>query len=133
MFNPSSSPNGLPKTRQQALLEARAKARAAEAKTPPIRCTTPPAQFATARVPATRRVVFSNRVRVQKYNPGAAPERIPGYLLSSESSIHVGVRAISHSSVVFFPNPLPCSTLLQFRARKQGSAWMSEGPHTRVY
>ncbi|KAG8939945.1 hypothetical protein FRC03_005895 [Tulasnella sp. 419] len=73
-FNPSSPPNGLPKTRRQALLEARAKARAPEAKTPLTRRTTP--QFATRGFPATRRVVFSNWVRVQEYNPMAAPKRI---------------------------------------------------------
>ncbi|KAG8957839.1 hypothetical protein FRC03_009759 [Tulasnella sp. 419] len=82
-FNPSSPPDGVTRTRADYLFEALAKARAAEAKvaeakTLTARHTTPPTRSATIRpdVPAKLRVVISNRVRVQEYQPGEAPEHV---------------------------------------------------------
>ncbi|KAG8941491.1 hypothetical protein FRC03_004473 [Tulasnella sp. 419] len=71
-FNPSSPPDGRPRTRAEYLLDARAKARAAEAKTSSKYHTTP----RVTDFPAVRRVTFSSCVRVQEYHPGAAPKRI---------------------------------------------------------
>ncbi|KAG8957035.1 hypothetical protein FRC03_010589 [Tulasnella sp. 419] len=68
-YNPSSPPDGLPRIRPEYLLEARAKARAAEVNK---NHTIPP----VTDFHAVRRVTFSSCVRVQDYHPGAAPKRI---------------------------------------------------------